>query len=428
MTPRAVLSALYQAAVAAADPLLSLPTVLPQPPPAPGRLYVVGVGKAAARMAQAVEAHVGDEVVNGLVITRYGHGLPTRQIEVCEAGHPLTDAAGVAACHKILNLSRTLRQADEVWVLLSGGGSALLGLPGGQLSLAEWNAVNQALLRSGAGIREINLVRKHLGALNGGRLATYLSPAKVRGFVLSDVPGDDWAMVASGPISAEDSTAAQALALLEQWQVPISAAVAAHLHGQNTPPLHSEQWRPLGIELIGIGSAHQSLQAAAVAARRLGFKPWIISADIEGEAAWVGQSLAMALMRVLREDGPVAPPCVILSGGETSVRVRTAGRGGRNSECLLSAALTLEGLLSESQRTRVFGLFADTDGIDGTQENAGAFMDGTSMTRLRAQGVDPHALLQQHLSYDAFAKLDDLWVTGPTHTNVNDFRAWLVLD
>lgn len=431
MTPREILQSLFEQAVRAADPLYCLkPALLAagnSRKVADGKLVVLGVGKAAARMAQAVEQSVIDQPIEGLVVTRYGHGLATERIEVLEAGHPISDQNGVLAAHKMRACAQSVRRNDTVWVLLSGGGSALLAAPGGAISLADWNTLNQALLRSGAGIHDINLVRKHIGGLNGGRLARMFGQSRVHGFVLSDIPGDNVDMVASGPISPEGSSAQTALALLEHWQIAPPPAVYAHLIDAVDPPVSHDEWQTLNVQMYLIGSASQSLQAASQRAEELRLSTWVLSADIEGEASWVGQSLAMTVLRVFKGEAPVKPPCVILSGGETSVSVAKPGRGGRNAECLLSAAITLEKILSVSERSRVFGLFADTDGIDGTEDNAGAFMDGESMARLRALGLSPEQLLREHASYDAFAALNDLLMTGPTHTNVNDFRAWLII-
>ncbi|MEW5890228.1 MAG: glycerate kinase [Pseudomonadota bacterium] len=417
MDPREFLLRLFRAAVQAAAPARCLPAHLPPPPR--GRTLVVGAGKAAAAMAQAVEEH-WDGPLSGLVVTRYGHGAPCRRIEVVEAAHPVPDAAGRAAAARILGSVRGLSADDLVLCLISGGGSALLSLPAPGLTLEDKQAINRALLRSGANIAEMNCVRKHLSAIKGGRLAAACAPARVVTLVISDVPGDDPSVVASGPTVADPTTCADALAILEKYGIREPRAALEHLHaGQDETPKPGDP-RLAGAETIIIASAQASLEAAARLAREAGITPVILGDSIEGEAREVALVHAGIARQVARYGQPAATPCVLLSGGETTVTVHGHGRGGRNAEFLLALGLALDG------HPGIHALAADTDGIDGSEDNAGAWLAPDSLARAAALGVDAKQRLADNDGYGFFAPLGDLVVTGPTRTNVNDFRAILV--
>jgi glycerate 2-kinase len=413
----ALLRQMYAAAVAAADPAQALPAALPEAPT--GRTVVVGAGKAAAAMAAAVEAH-WRQPLEGLVITRYGHTVPTRRIEVLEAGHPVPDAAGVAGASRIAAMTAALAPDDLVLCLLSGGGSALLALPPMGLTLEDLQAVNRALLLSGANIHAMNCVRRHLSQLQGGRLAARCAPARVVTLMISDVPGDDPADIASGPTCADASSCADALRILERYAIIPPPRVRAFLEDGRDETIKPGDARLARASHRIIASARASLDAAAEVARSQGVTPLILGDSIEGEAREIGRTQAAIARQVVSQGRPVARPCVLLSGGETTVTVRHAGRGGRNGEFLLGALIELGGLAG------VHALAADTDGIDGTEDNAGALIGPDSLARAAALGLDPRASLAANDSYGLFAALGDLVVTGPTRTNVNDFRAVLV--
>ena len=413
----ALLRQMYAAAVTAADPLRTVAAALPEPPA--GRTLVVGAGKAAAAMAAAVESH-WRQPLEGLVITRYGHAVPTRRIEVLEAGHPVPDAAGVEGARRIAALSTALTPGDLVLCLFSGGGSALLALPPPGLTLADLQAVNRALLVSGAGIREMNCVRRHLSQLQGGRLAARCAPARVVTLLISDVPGDDPADIASGPTCADAGSCADALRILERYAITVPPGVLAFLADGRDETVKPGDPRLARASHRIIASSRASLDAAAEVARAQGVTPLILGDSIEGEAREVGRAQAGIARQVVTQGRPVARPCVLLSGGETTVTVRHAGRGGRNGEFLLGAMIELAGLAG------VHALAADTDGIDGTEDNAGALIGPGSLARAAALGLDPQAFLAANDSYGVFAGLGDLIVTGPTRTNVNDFRALLI--
>jgi hydroxypyruvate reductase len=413
-----LLRELFDAAVAAADPAR---LVAPALPPAPrGRTIVIGAGKAAAAMARAVEAE-WSHPLEGLVVTRYGHALPTRAIAVIEAGHPVPDAAGLEASERIAALVSDLRSEDLVLGLFSGGGSALLALPPPGLTLEDLQAVNRALLGSGAGIHEMNCVRKHLSQLQGGRLAARCAPARLVTLLISDVPGDDPATIASGPTVADTSTCADALRILDRFRVEVPQRVRAFLQAGTDETIKPDDPRLARARVRIIASAQLALEAAARRAHERGVQALILGDRIEGEAREVGRAHAAIARKVATSGQPVPRPCVLLSGGETTVTVRHAGRGGRNAEYLLGAMLALDGLQG------VHALAADTDGIDGTEDNAGARCAPDSLARAHALGLDPQALLDANDSYGLFAALDDLVVTGPTRTNVNDFRALLIV-
>ncbi|MDQ3887491.1 MAG: glycerate kinase [Actinomycetota bacterium] len=414
--PPALLRAMFDAAVTAADPLVRVPAFLPPRPP--GRVVVVGAGKASARMAQAVE-QVWDGPVEGLVVTRYGHAVPCRDVEVVEAAHPVPDAAGQRAASRILKLVSDLGADDLVLALISGGGSALLTLPADGLSLADKQEISAALLRSGASIDQINVVRKHLSAIKGGRLAAAAFPARTVGLLISDVPGDDPAVIASGPTVAEDSTPAQALAVLAEHGVAVPSQVREYLETAPGCP-GSDDPRMSRVTNQVIAAPQQSLEAAAAVARQAGVTPVVLSDSLEGQAREVGIVLAGIARQVLRHGQPAPAPCVLLSGGETTVTVRGQGRGGRNVELLLSLAVALRGALG------VHAIACDTDGVDGVEEIAGAIIGPDTLRRARALDIDATAALADNDGHGFFAALGDQVVTGPTLTNVNDFRAVLV--
>jgi hydroxypyruvate reductase len=415
--PASFLKTLFEAAVAAADPAACVPRHLPAPPP--GRTLVVGAGKAAAAMARAVEDHWPGEL-SGLVVTRYGHGAPCQRIEVVEAAHPVPDEAGRAAAARMLAAVQGLTSDDLVLVLISGGGSALLALPFEGISLADKQQVNRALLKSGAGIGEMNCVRKHLSAIKGGRLAAAAYPARVRTLVISDVPGDDPAVVASGPTVADPTTCEDALAILEKYRIAIPPTVEAVLRAGVSETPKPGDLRLAHCETRVIATAQGSLAAAAEAARAAGVTPLILGDAIEGEAREVAKVMAGLAKSCARHGVPARPPCVLLSGGETTVTVKGQGRGGRNAECLLALAVALDGAAG------IHALAGDTDGIDGTEDNAGALLTDDTLARARAAGLDAKARLADNDGYGFFAALGDLVVTGPTRTNVNDFRAILI--
>jgi glycerate 2-kinase len=415
--PRALLQDMLGAAIKAALPEHCVPPHLPPPPK--GRTIVVGAGKASAAMARAVEQRFPGEV-SGLIVTRYGHGVPTEQIEIVEAAHPVPDAAGSAAAGRILRMVQGLTEDDLVLCLISGGGSALLALPAPGITLADKQAVNKALLKCGAAIGEMNCVRKHLSAIKGGRLAVAAAPAQVVTLMISDVPNDDPSVIASGPTVGDPTTAADALAILEKYGIAEPASVVAHLRrGDDETPKPGDK-RLTRVDNRIIATPQQSLEAAAAIARRAGYAPLILSDSIEGEARDVALVHAAIARHCARNGQPAVPPCAILSGGETTVTVRGKGRGGRNAEFLLALAVALEGLAG------IDALAADTDGIDGTEDNAGAVIAPDSLARAAARGIDAKALLADNDGYNFFAGLGDLMVTGPTFTNVNDFRAILV--
>jgi glycerate 2-kinase len=416
--PRPLLRRLFEAAVAAADPARIVPAHLPERPK--GRTVVVGAGKASAAMARAFE-RVWDGPLEGLVVTRYGHGLPCARIEIVEAAHPTPDRAGFDAARRIVERVSELGADDLVVALISGGGSALLAVPAPGLTLEDEQAVNRALLRSGAGIRAMNTVRRHLSGVKGGRLAAAAHPARVVSLVISDVPGDDPAAVASGPTVADPSTLAEAREIVRRYalDLPDAARRALDDPANETPKPGDGLLARAETRLIATPRA--ALDAAAQAARAEGSTPLVLGDAIEGEAREVGTAMAGIARYARRVGEPVAAPAVILSGGETTVTVRgEGGRGGRNTEFLLGLALALDGA------DGIAALAADTDGIDGTEDNAGAVVLPDTLARMGAAGVDPTAALAANDAYSAFAAVGDLVVTGPTLTNVNDLRAVLI--
>ncbi|HWQ38477.1 MAG TPA: glycerate kinase [Burkholderiales bacterium] len=415
--PRQLLRQMFEAAIAAALPEKSLPKYLPKPPR--GRTIVVGCGKAAASMARAVEDHWPGEL-QGLVVTRYGHRVPTHRIEVVEAAHPVPDLAGVEAAERILAMVRGLTEHDLVLFLVSGGGSALLSLPAPGITLVDKQAINKALLKSGANIAEMNCVRKHLSAVKGGRLAAAAHPARVLTLAISDIPGDDPAVIASGPTVADPSTFADALAILEKYGIREPLSVINHLRAAQDETPKPGDPRLARTQLHMIATPQMSLEAAAAVARKAGVAPVILGDAIEGEAREVALVHAGIARQVRRHGQPAAPPCVLLSGGETTVTVRGNGRGGRNVEFLLALAIALDA------EEGIWALAGDTDGIDGTEDSAGAIVAPDSLRRAAALGMDAKAMLANNDGYGFFSRLGDLVITGPTLTNVNDFRAILI--
>jgi glycerate 2-kinase len=426
MTPRpeALLREMFDAAVASALPERIVGAHLP-PPPA-GRCVVVGAGKAAGAMARAVEAAWAAQrrtaALDGLVITRYGHKVACERIRVVEAAHPVPDSAGIEAAGEILKLVSGLGEHDQVLCLISGGGSALLTLPAAGLELEDKRAVTAELLRCGATISEINCVRKHLSAIKGGRLAAAAHPAEVVALMISDVPGDDPAVIASGPTVADPTTFAQARAVLAKYGIAPPPAVAKRLAEEADETPKPGDPRLAHARSVLISTPQSALEAAAEVARGAGFAPLILSDSIEGEARDVALVHAAIARQVALRDQPAAKPCALVSGGETTVTVRGHGRGGRNGEFLLALAIALDGV------ARVHAIACDTDGIDGSDDNAGAVYAPDTLARAAAAGLDARARLADNDAYGFFKELGDLVVTGPTLTNVNDFRAILVTD
>ncbi|HEV7252163.1 MAG TPA: glycerate kinase [Mesorhizobium sp.] len=413
----AFLKSLFDAAVAAADPARAVPLALPKRPK--GRTIVVGAGKASAAMARAVEK-AWDGPLTGVVVTRYGHAVPCERIEIVEASHPVPDEAGRAAAERMLKLVSDLTEDDLVLCLISGGGSALLSLPAPGLTLFDKQAVNRALLRSGASIHEMNCVRKHLSAIKGGRLATTAYPARVKSLVISDVPGDDPSVIASGPTVPDPSSREEALAILRRYGIDHPAAAARLTDPTSETPKPGDP-RLARAEVRMIATPMMSLRAAAQAAEAAGWRTLILGDAIEGEARHVGAVHAGMAKSVARHGEPFAPPLALLSGGETTVTVRReGGRGGRNTEFLLGLALALGGA------GNIAAVAGDTDGIDGSEDNAGALLFPDTLARIRAAGLDPAALLDRNDAFGAFQAAGDLLQTGPTLTNVNDFRTVLI--
>jgi glycerate 2-kinase len=419
--PKAFLEALFHAAVAAADPAKVLAANLPEKPK--GRTVVIGAGKGAAQMAQVFE-RLWDGPLSGAVVTRYGYGARCERIDVLEASHPLPDENGLKASHRLMQEVSRLTGDDLVVALICGGGSALLPMPAGDLTLEDEIVVNRTLLASGAPISAMNAVRKHVSVIKGGRLAAAAYPAKVVSLVVSDIPGDDPALVASGPTIPDGSTREDALRYIERYRLDLPQKVMDFIRrGDFAAPTPSDpRFASNTVRLVA--SAAVSLEAAAEAARAAGVEAVILSDAMEGEASEVGRMHAAIAREVAVRNRPFRKPVVILSGGETTVTIKEEGRGegkgGRNSEFLLSLALGIDGCAGVS------ALAADTDGIDGSEDNAGAFADGTSIARLAANNIDAAALLDRNDSWSAFDTIGDIFKPGPTGTNVNDFRAILV--
>jgi hydroxypyruvate reductase len=412
-----LLLGMFQAAVNAAAPALCVPAHLPPRPK--GRTIVVGAGKAAASMAAAVEAHWNGPL-EGLVVTRYGHGIPCKYIEVVEASHPIPDEAGSKAARRILDKVSRLTADDLVLVLISGGGSALLASPAYGIALADKQIINRALLKCGAHIAEMNTVRKHLSAIKGGRLAVAAPPAQVVTLAISDVPGDDLSNIASGPTVPDVTTRADALAVLKKYGIEIPTAVARHLSDEASETPKPGDPRFANVTNSLVARPQKSLEAAAKVARDAGLPSVILGNAIEGEARDVGIVHAGIARQCGDWGQPLEIPCVLISGGETTVTVRGNGRGGRNAEFILSLGIAADG------RNGIWALAADTDGIDGSENNAGAILTPDMLRQAKCAGIDVKARLADNDAYSVFAVLNDLVVTGPTFTNVNDFRAILV--
>jgi glycerate 2-kinase len=412
-----LLRRMFDAAIASAQPAICIPPHLPAVPR--GRLIVVGAGKAAAAMARAVEDNWPGPL-SGIVVTRYGYAVPCNHIEVLEAAHPVPDAAGLLGAQRVLEAVRGLGADDLVLCLISGGGSALLPLPAAGLTLEQKQNVNRALLKSGATISEMNCVRRHLSAIKGGRLAAACYPARVLTLMISDVPGDRPIDIASGPTVGDPTTSADALSIVQRYGIELPAPVLDILASGRGESVKPDDPRLARAAARIIATPQLALEAAATVAREAGIPAYILGDAIEGEARDVGKVLAGVALQVAERDQPVAAPCVLLSGGETTVTVRGGGQGGRNVEFLLSLAIALDG------HTRIHALAGDTDGVDGQEEIAGACLGPDSLTRARALGLKPQNLLQDNDAHSFFSALGDSVITGPTLTNVNDFRAILV--
>ncbi|MBZ9816392.1 glycerate kinase [Mesorhizobium sp. CA7] len=415
--PKSFLTSIFDAAVAAADPEKTIRNHLPAKPK--GRTVVIGAGKGSAQMAAAFEK-VWDGPIDGLVVTRYGYGARCERIEIIEAAHPVPDAAGLEASRRLLEKVRGLTADDLVVALISGGGSALLPSPAPGLTLADEIAVNEALLASGAPIAAMNTIRKHVSTIKGGRLAAAAHPARVVSLVVSDIPGDNPALVASGPTVPDTGSRADALASIAAYGMKLPDAVMAHINSTAADAPRPDDRRFAGNEVHLTASAGVSLEAAAAEAKRQGIEAVILSDAIEGEAREVGGVHAAIAREVATRNRPFAKPVLILSGGETTVTLRAKGKGGRNSEFLLAFAIGIDGV------NGIDALAADTDGIDGSENNAGAFANGSTVARMRAAGVDAKAMLAGNNAWTAFNAVGDLFVPGPTGTNVNDLRAILV--
>jgi hydroxypyruvate reductase len=414
---RSLLDAMFAQAVAKAQPALAVRLNLPPKPR--GRTIVVGAGKASAQMARAFEA-AWDGPLSGLVVTRYGYGVPCERIEIVEASHPVPDDAGYLAARRIMETVSGLSHDDLVVALISGGGSALLPAPAPGLTLEDEQEVNRQLLASGAPIGVMNLIRNQFSTIKGGRLAAHAGPARVATLVVSDVPGDDPSIVASGPTIALAGSRVLARKYATLYRLSLPPAAAALLEGEDNPAPLPDAEVFAANTVRTIASAALSLEAAAGLARAQGIDAAILSDSIEGESRDVAQVHAAIAREIVARNRPFSKPVVLLSGGETTVTLRGRGRGGRNAEFLLAFAIAIDGVEGIS------ALAADTDGIDGSEDNAGAYADGTTATRLRKAGIDPLAALANNDAYSAFAAIGDLLVTGPTGTNVNDFRAILI--
>jgi glycerate 2-kinase len=418
-TPRALLRRMFDAAIASAQPALVLPPQLPDPASVRGRLIVIGAGKASAAMAQAVERHWAG-ALSGYVVTRYGYAVPCERITIVEAAHPVPDAAGLAAAQRMLEVVRGLTPDDLVLCLISGGGSSLLPLPLPGLTLDDKQAINRALLASGATISEMNCVRRHLSGIKGGRLAAACHPARVLTLLISDVPGDRPIDIASGPTVADPTSCADALSIVRRFGITLPPAALDLLQSGRGESIKPHDPRLAGAETRIVAAPQRALEAAAEVARAAGYTPHILGDAIEGEARDVGKVLAGIALQAAERGQPFAPPCVLLSGGETTVTIKGQGHGGRNVECLLSMAIALDG------HARIHALAGDTDGVDGAEEVAGAYAGPQTLPRAWALGLKPKERLADNDGHGFFGALGDAEVTGPTLTNVNDFRALLI--
>jgi glycerate 2-kinase len=412
-----LLRRMFDAAIASAQPAVCIPPHLPNAPR--GRTIVLGAGKASAAMAKAVE-DTWQGPLSGLVVTRYGYAVPCKQVEIVEAAHPVPDEAGMRAAQRILQLVENLHEDDLVLCLISGGGSALMPLPARGLTLEMKQDVSRALLASGATISEMNCVRRHLSAIKGGRLGAACFPAQVVTLLISDVPGDRPVDIASGPTVPDPSTSADALAIVRRYGIEVPRPVLELLESAGAESVKPGDPRLARASVRTIATPQMALEAAAVVARAAGVPAHILSDAIEGESREVGKVLAAVALQVAARDQPLGSPCALLSGGETTVTVRGSGRGGRNVEFLLSLAIALDG------QPRIHALAGDTDGVDGQEEIAGAYVSPDSLARARSLGLKPKDMLDRNDAHGFFAALGDSVITGPTLTNVNDFRALLI--
>ena len=416
MTPEDLLKAMFKAGVDAALPSLCVPAHLPKR--SKGRTVIIGAGKASGAMAKALE-DAWDGPLEGLVVTRYGYRVPTTRLEVVEAAHPVPDAAGRDAAKRIFELVQGLTEDDLVLCLISGGGSALLALPADGVTLEDKQAMNKALLKSGATISEMNVVRKHLSAIKGGRLAKAAYPAKVVALMISDVPGDDPSIIASGPTVPDPSTNADALAIIEKYGLDVPETMRRVLEKNDETPKPGDPCFDR-VENIMIATPQASLEAAAEVARKAGVTPVILGDSIEGESRDVALVHAGIARQCAMRGQPEAPPCVLISGGETTITLKGKGKGGRNTEFLLALAIALDGMAD------IYALAGDTDGIDGSEDNAGALIYPDTLARAAKGGINAKVMLADNDPWTFFSRLGDLLVTGPTLTNVNDFRAVLI--
>lgn len=419
MDIRELLRQMFAAAIRSARPELCLPRHLPAPPK--GRLIVIGAGKASAAMARAFEDAWEGEISAGLVVTRYGYAVPCQRIEIVEAGHPVPDASGLEAARHILDLAQGLTADDLVLCLISGGGSALLPLPFDGVSLEDKQALSRALLKSGASISEINCIRRHLSAIKGGKLAAACHPARVVTLAISDVPGDNPTDIASGPTAADPTTCSDALAIIRRYDVELPSHLLEILESGRSETFKPGDRLLSTSEICLIATPQAALEAAADVASKAGIPAFILSDRIEGEAREVGKALAGIAQQVALHGQPFVPPCILISGGETTVTVRGNGRGGRNVEFLLALGIALDA------HPAIYAIAGDTDGVDGQEEIAGAWLDPDSLTRAWALGINPKKRLDDNDGHGFFQALGDSVITGPTFTNVNDFRAILIM-
>lgn len=414
---KALLLRMFEAAIAAAQPAHCLPRYLPAA--RGGKLIVIGAGKASAEMARVVEAHwEGD--IEGLVVTRYGYAVPCRHIDIVEAAHPVPDQAGHDAAQRMMNKVRGLRAEDTVLCLISGGGSSLLPLPLPGISLEDKQQINRELLRCGASISEMNCVRRHLSGIKGGRLAAACHPARVITLLISDVPGDNPCDIASGPTVADASTCDDAWAIVQRYGITLAPHVQEVLRSANSESIKPDDPRLAGTQTHIVATPQMALEAAAALGREAGFAVHILADNVEGEAREVGKVMAALAQQVAHKAQPFQAPCVLLSGGETTVTLRGDGRGGRNVEFLLSLGIALKGTPG------VHAIAGDTDGVDGQEEIAGAYLAPDSLSRAWAAGIRPQQSLDRNDGHGFFEALGDAVHTGPTLTNVNDFRAILI--
>jgi glycerate 2-kinase len=416
MTPETLLKAMFKAGVDAALPSVCVPAHLPPKPK--GRTVIIGAGKASGAMAKALE-DVWDGPLEGLVVTRYGYKLPTERLEVVEAAHPVPDEAGREAARRIFEMVQGLTEDDLVLCLISGGGSALLSMPADGITLEDKQAVNKALLASGATISEMNTVRKHLSAIKGGRLAKAAYPAKVVALMISDVPGDDPSIIASGPTVPDPSTKADAVGIIEKYSLDLPQNVRAALDATDETPKPGDSCFER-VENVMIATPQASLEAAAEVARQAGVTPVILGDSIEGESRDVALVHAGIARQCAMRGQPEQPPCVLISGGETTITLKGKGKGGRNTEFLLALAIALDGM------ENIYALAGDTDGVDGSEDNAGALIYPDTLKRAEKAGLNPKAMLADNDPYGFFKGVGDLLETGPTMTNVNDLRAILI--